>query len=178
MKKWMYLIFPTGMLGVFLVFYLSSKKQWDEAEATKATQVRMAKEADDAKKAAAESAARIAAKKRAVDQKAEDDARDKARQDKWDAESRAIEAVTAKSNAEAAALNKEAADLELEADTLRKKKEALNREDFDLLKQVELARTRQRDSELDIQRTVTMIADRASQSAMAQMPPAPAPMEK
>jgi hypothetical protein len=179
MKKWMYLIFPTAMLGVFLVFYLASKKKWDEAESARIAQVQQAKEADEAKKTVAESAARVAATKRAADQKKEDEAREKAKQEKWDADSRAIQVVTDKANSEVAASNQTLAALQHQADTLRKKKEALNREDFDLLKQVELAQIHQRDSELEIQRTVQMIADRAHQSALAQIPPPPpAPARK
>lgn len=173
MKKWSYIIFPAIMLGVFVAFYMASKKQWDEAEAQRTAEVQKAKEADDAKKAAAEEAARIAAHKRVEEQKKEEAEAEKKREDKWNAETAAIVAVTDKAKAEADASNKEAAELEVQIDTLRKQKEKLNREDFDLLKSLELARARQRDAELDIQRMVTMIADRAARSQMAAMHPAP-----
>jgi type IV secretory pathway VirB10-like protein len=175
MKKWMYLVFPGVMLAVFLVFYLSSKKKWEEQEAAHAAQIQAAKEADDAKKASAESAARIAAKKRSEDLKKEEDAYQKAKREKWDAESNAIKAVMDKSLADAAASTKEAASLEAEAAALRQQKDQLNGQDFDLLKKVELAQIRQRDSELEIQRTVRMIAERAGTSTMVQMPPPPPP---
>ena len=150
MKKWSYIIFPAIMLGVFVAFYMASKKKWDEAEAQKTADVQRAKEADDAKKAAAEEAARIAAHKRQEDQKKEDAAFEQKREDKWNAETAAIVKVTDTAKAEADASNKEAADLEIQIDTLRKRKEALNREDFDLLKNLELARSRQRDAELGV----------------------------
>lgn len=171
MKKWSYIIFPAIMLGVFVAFYMASKHKWDAAEAQRTAEVQKAKEADDAKKASAEEAARIAARKRVEEQKKEDAAFEQKRQDKWNAETAAIVKVTDTAKAEADASSKESADLELQIDNLRKKKEALNREDFDLLKNLELARSRQRDAELDIQRMVTMITDKAAQSQMAAVRP-------
>ena len=58
MKKWFYVLFPTALLGLFLIFYLSSVKETEAKE--EAHRVEMAKEkADaDAKKAAAESIAK------------------------------------------------------------------------------------------------------------------------
>ena len=71
MKKWSYIIFPAIMLGVFVVFYMASKKKWDEAEAQRTAEVQKAKEADDARKASAEEAARIANAHNFIMQKAD-----------------------------------------------------------------------------------------------------------
>jgi len=167
MKKWIYVVFPMAMLAVFLGFYLENKREWDAAEAARVLSEQKAKAAEDARKSAAEAAARIAAQKRADDQKREEAAKEQARRDKWDAETRAIQAVTDRANAEAEAAGKEAADLEIQIDTLRKQKEQLNRADFDLLKQVELARVQERIAELEVERMVRMIADRADQALAA-----------
>jgi len=167
MKKWTYVVFPVVMLAIFLTFYSAEKRRWDAAEAARILSEQKAKAADDARKAAAEAAARIAAKKRADDQKREEAAQEQARREKWDAETRGIQAVTDRANAEAAALNREASELEIEIDALRQQKEKLNREDFDLLKEVELARARQRTAELEIERLVAIISDRAEQSLAA-----------
>lgn len=178
MKKWMYLIFPGLMLGIFLVFYLSSVKRWDAQEAEKQRVAQEQKAADDKKKADAEEAARVAAQKRQEEQKQEEAKKAADREAKYQKQLGDFTSARDKANAHADQLNKEISELGVELDSLHRKKEQDNQDDFDLLKQVELARVKQRDAELEIQRMVAMIAQRASESAMANPPPAPAPVEK
>jgi hypothetical protein len=161
MRKWFLVICPLAMLAVFLGFYLASKHKWDADAAQAAEIARKAQIQEDAKKASQDEAARVAARQRADNQKREEEAREKTRLDKWNADTRAIEAVTAQATQEADASSKEVAALELEADTLRKQKEKVNRQDFDLLKQVELSHAREQTAELEISRLVTMVNDRA-----------------
>jgi len=78
-------------------------------------------------------------------------------------------------NAKATAYSKDSAALEIELDTLHKQKEQSNREDFDLLKQVELARVGLRAAEMENQRMVGMIAGKADDSFLTRMPPPPPP---
>ena len=63
----------------------------------------------------------------------------------------------------------------LQLDQLRKQRDQLSRETFDIAKQVELARVARRNAEMDEQRWIEMIANRAASSQMAQIPPPPAP---
>ncbi len=86
---------------------------------------------------------------------------------------RRIKAETDRSNAEAEKYAKEVSELTIELDTLHKQKDDLTREGFDLAKKVELAAVARRNAELEIQRLVQMMAERADQSIMAKMPPPP-----
>ena len=69
----------------------------------------------------------------------------------------------------------ESAALEIERDLLHKEKDRVGREAFDLAKQVELAKVARRNAELEEQRMVEMITRKATDSAMAKMPPPPPP---
>jgi len=175
MKKWMFVIFPGILLAVFLAFYFPNRAETEATLAKQAADAQHKKEVDDAAKAAAQEQARISAKQRADDQAKEDAAREQAATDKWNATSREIQKTTDEANAKADASSKEASALEIELDSLQKKKEQDNRDDFDLLKQVELARVSQRAAEADIQRLVQMIGNEADNSFLTRMPPPPPP---
>jgi hypothetical protein len=84
-----------------------------------------------------------------------------------------IKADTDGSNASAEKYAKTVSDLTIELDDLYKQKESLTRLNFDYLKKVQLAEVNRHDSEMDIQRMVDMISDRADQSSMTKMPPPP-----
>jgi hypothetical protein len=173
MKKWMYLIFPGLGLGIFLLFYLSFSKEQAAAELAHKAEVAAIQAADDAKKKAAEEQARQDAITRQQQQQAEEEKRAADKQKKYDAETQTIQADIDKYSAEADKFTKETSDLEIQLDTLNKQKEQLNREDFDLLKQVEISQVNQKNAELEIQRTVDMIAQKADQSALTALPPPP-----
>ncbi len=175
MKKWMYLIFPGVMLGIFLIFYLSSKHKMDEQKRIVAEQKAHADEEAAARKKQAEEAARIAARKRAEEQKAEDLKKESDRLAKYQAALRTIQEQEAKNKAEADLHSKNISDLEVQLDNLRRDRDRLTKEDFDLVKRVEAVRVQQRDAELDIQRMVGRISQRATNSQMVQAPPLPPP---
>jgi hypothetical protein len=61
----------------------------------------------------------------------------------------------------------------IELDNLNKQLDSLTRQNFDYLKKVQLAEVNRHDAEMDIQRMVDMIAERADQSSMTKMPPPP-----
>jgi cytoskeletal protein RodZ len=170
MKKWMYVISVSGMLAIFLVFYLSATKQHEERERQHAADAAIKKAAKDAEKAAIEAKAREDAETRA---KARADAEAKKEADKvaaWEAQGQKIQDATNKYNAQADASAKKAAELEVQLSALRTEKEKLNREAFDLAKGVELGKIARRDAELEIQRTTAMVARRAEQSTMTKLP--------
>jgi predicted nucleic acid-binding Zn-ribbon protein len=86
---------------------------------------------------------------------------------------RRIQADTDKFNAEVEKYSNEVSELTIELDSLHKQKDALTREGFDFAKRVELAQVVRQNAELEIQRMVQMIANRADQSMMTKMPPPP-----
>lgn len=175
MKKWMYLIFPGAMLGLFLIFYFAHQKEAVARE--EARKVAIAKkEADEkAKKAEAERIAREDAEKKQREREEEDRKKEEARRAKQAAEDKRIRDETEASRAEADKYAKEANQLEVELDRLRKEADRLGRETFDFAKQVEAARVARRNAELEAQRLLEMITRLAAESSITRPPAPPAP---
>jgi hypothetical protein len=172
MKKWMYLIFPAVMMGLFLIFYVSHTKEMTAREEARAAAV--AKKAAEEKRIKDETEARAredAAKKQA-EREAEEKRKEDERRAKVAALDKEIRDGIAAAKAEADKFSKEANALEVELDRLRKEKDRLGREAFEYAKQVEAARVARRNAELDSQRMLEMITKRASESALVR-PPAP-----
>ena len=61
----------------------------------------------------------------------------------------------------------------IELENLHRQKDALIREGFEKAKKVEAAAVARRNAEMEIQRLVQMLANRADQTLMAKMPPPP-----
>jgi hypothetical protein len=175
MKKWFYVLFPTILLGIFLIFYLSSRSETLAREATQREETARNKAEADKKKAEAEATAQADAEKRNI-QRANDEAKvAKDKEDKYNTEMAKIKAETDKASATADTYSKKVSELTIELENLHKQKDNLTRESFDLLKKIELAEVARRNAELEIQRYDEMIANRADQSFMTKMPPAPPP---
>jgi hypothetical protein len=178
MKKWMYLIFPGAMLGLFLVVYLAESKKTEEREREHATEVARQKKAEDDKQDVLKKKAEADAKKRADDRAAEEAKKEHDRVAKWEAEAQKILDDTNKSKKAGDDSSKKIANAEAELATLRANREKANREYLELLKNVERAKIDRRTAELEIQRTTDMIARKAADSAMTKMPPPPPPPAK
>jgi membrane protein involved in colicin uptake len=173
----MYVFGPGLMLAVFLFFYFASKAETDaRLRAEKIHKEEVAREAE-AKKQAAEAKARADAEARNAERAAEETKAAKDKQDKYDNEMRRIKDDTDKANANAEAYAKQVSELTIELDSLRKQRDTITREGFDLAKRVELAEVTRRNAELEIQRMVEMISNRADQSTLTKMPPPPPPKE-
>jgi hypothetical protein len=178
MKKWMYLIFPGVMLGVFLVIYFAHEKEADLRERTRAEEVMKKKAEDKRQKDIAEEKAKESAQKAQKEREQEEAKKDAERQAKSAAIDKEIADTTAAAVAEADKNAKQAAALEVELDRLHKAKDQLSRQTFDLAKQVELAKVDKGNAEMESQRMVEMIARRAAESSMTRMPMPPAPPAK
>src|ERR1019366_833395 len=175
MKKWMYVLGPGLMLAVFLFFYFASKSETDaRLKEEKAHKEQVEKDAE-AKKQAAEAKARADAEARNAQRTTDEAKIAKDKQDKYDSDMRRIKDDTDKASANAETYAKQVSELTIELDTLRKQKDTMTRDGFDLAKHVELAEVARRNAELEIQRMVEMIANRADQSTMTKMPPPPPP---
>lgn len=177
MKKWMYLIAPAVMLGIFMIFYFSYVEEAHAKEArVKAEAVAKQKEAEEKKKVA-EAKAREDAKKRQEERDAEERKKEKDRADKQAAEDKKVKDATDEAIAKFKASEAEGKKLQAELDALRADKDKQTRETFDLAKQVELARIARRNAEIEAQRFTEMISKRAADSSMTRLPvvpPAPA----
>ena len=129
--------------------------------------------AEDAQQAEAERRAKEDADRRTAEREATEAAKIAKRDAEWAATGKEIADDTAKYSSEAAKFAQEKADLELSLLDVRNKHQKLTTESYELMKEVELARIAKRTAELKEQRMVEMVANRAKQSAMAQMPPPP-----
>ena len=175
MKKWMYLVFPGAMLGIFLVFFLSHSKEAEAREKVR-LEVQAKKLAEEAaKKKAEEDRARADAEKRSAERAAEDAKKEAEKIAKQATIDREIKEATDKALAEAATSQKTIDGLEAELERLHKQKDQLSRDGFDIAKQVEAAKVAKRTAELEIQRTVDLVARRAQDSYLTRMPPPPPP---
>jgi chromosome segregation ATPase len=175
MKKWFYVLFPTIMIAVFLLFYMSSRKETIAREVAQKEEAARTKAEADRKKAEAEATAQADAERRNVQRAADEAKAAKDKEDKYNAEMAKIKAETDRANASAEKFSKQVSDLTIELDTLHKQKDELTRESFELLKKIELQEVARRNAELEIQRYDEMIANRADESFMTKMPPAPPP---
>ncbi len=175
MKKWFYVLFPTILLGIFLIFYLSSRSETLAREATQREEAARTKAEADKKKAEAEATAQADAEKRNVQRAADEAKAAKDKEDKYNAEMAKIKAETDRANGTADTYSKQVSELTIELENLHKQKDNLTRESFDLLKKIELSEVARRNAELEIQRYDEMIANRADQSILTKMPPAPPP---
>lgn len=177
MKKWMYLIAPAVMLGIFMVFYFSYVEKAHAKEAAAKAKIVAEQNAAAEKKKVAENKAREDAKKRQEDREAEERKKEKERADKQAAEDKKVKDATDEALAKLKASETESKKLQADLDALRANKEKLTRETFDIAKQVELARIARRNAEIEGQRFTEMISKRAADSSMTRLPvvpPAPA----
>ena len=175
MKKWMYLIAPGIMLGLFLFVYFGHVEKTHAKEKAKAEKIAMEKADAERKKVAAETKAREDAKKRQDERDAEEKKKADEKAAKQAADDKKVKDQTNEYTAKANAAGKKVADLEKQLATMRSDKEKLIRETFDLAKAVELARIARRNAELEIQRMTEMVTRRASDSSLTKPPAMPAP---
>ena len=178
MKKWMYVIFPGIMLALFLVVYTSHVKEAEQREQARLQKVAEERKADEAKKKQAEALAAADAKKRQEEQKVEEAKREAEQEAKIAKRDKDLADAIAKYRGRADGFAKQADALEIELDRLHKEKEQLSRNDFEMAKQVELARVAKQNAEMQEQHITEMIAQRAATSSMAVMPPPPPPARK
>jgi hypothetical protein len=176
MKKWMYLIFPSLLLAVFLTFYFMDAKRVAERDRVHALEVQRRDAEEAQKQKDLKERAEADAKKRADERAAELAKKEADKLARWTKAGKDIQDANDKSNAESNRHSIKIAELEKQLDSLRTLREKTNQEYLELLKKVELAKIDRRSAELEIQRTTEMIARRAAESSMAKsVPPPPAP---
>lgn len=175
MKKWMYLVFPGAMLGLFLVFFLSHTKEAEAREKVRLEALAQKIASDAAQKKADEDRARADAEKRATERAADDAKKEAERTAKQAAINKDVQDATDKAIAEAGAFQKAIDRLETELDQAHKQQDQLSRDTFDMEKQVELAKVARRVAELEIQRTVALVERKAQETYLTRLPPPPPP---
>jgi hypothetical protein len=172
-----YIIVPTILMVGFGFIYKNFTVEnaiKEEQEAIHRAEVVAAEEAQQAE---GERRAKEDADRRTAEREADEAKTTAERRAKWAAAGQEIADDTAKYNSEANAFAKEVAEFEITLLETRNTHQALNTETFELMKKVENARIAKRTAELKEQRFVEMVANRAKESMMAQMPPPPPPVE-
>lgn len=175
MKKWMYVISVGSMLAVFLFFYTTHLKEAEIKE-----KARLEKKArEDAEAEAAKKTREDQARKDAADRAAKREQEEKEKEAKkladWQKANKEIQDSIDQHNAKADEYSKLISRLDIELSTLRANKEKLNRENFDVARDVEAARIEKHTSELEIQRITDLIAKRAADSSLTRAPEVPKP---
>lgn len=175
MKKWLYLIVPTVLLAIFLFFFFAHREEAREKQIAHKAAVAQREQEETTRKAEIERKAREDAERRSAERLAAEKQKEADRIAKWEEAGRKIQEDTVRYNAESDVLAKKAAVLEIELDALRQSKAKINAEVLILNKQIETALIDQRTAELQNQRMVQMIANRASESSLTRGPVTPAP---
>jgi hypothetical protein len=166
-----YFIVPLVLLAVFGFRYNSAVKEM-EAKAVSQQAAADARKAEEKKrKDEIELKATADAKKRQEEREAADRAKEEKKTREYEEGLKALRDEAAKYSTEADKLSKEAADLELQISQARTEKEKLNRETFDLAKVVEQTKIDRRTAELEIQRTVEMVAKKLNDNSVVVPPP-------
>ncbi|PTX96473.1 hypothetical protein [Opitutus sp. ER46] len=173
MKKWMYVIFPALMLGGFLLVYTSHVEEAEAREKARIEKVEADRKEAARLKKEAELRAQVDAQKRQQEREEEERKKEEERVRKQQAADKELRDAIAQFRGEADKSAKQASELEIELDRLHKVKDQTSREDFELAKQVELARVAKRNAELQQQHLTAMLSQRAGASGLAKMPPPP-----
>lgn len=172
MKK-LYIIVPLVLLVAFIFLYMDFSKKHAALEIQHAEEAAMAKKEEDARKAAAERASREESARRTAEREAEAAAKEAARRKQWEEAGARLAEETRGYKMQADAHSKRVNELEIELLEIRRQKDAESEEALALAEKVELARIAKRNAELEVQRLNQMLAQRAAESALAQMPPPP-----
>jgi preprotein translocase subunit SecF len=178
MKKWLYLVLPVVMAGVFLIFFFQHEKERDVREATNKAKAEAKASAEKAVKDAAEAKAKESALLAQQERDRENAAREAARKAQQDAVDKDIKDKTDASLLEIDTNTRKSKQLETEIERLVAERERVTREAFELAKQVELATVARRNAEMEEQRLTEMIARRTGESFLPRLPPPPPPPSK
>ena len=178
MKKWLYIVLPIIMTGVFLVFYFQYEEQREVRAATRAQENAQKAAAEKAVKDDAEAKAKESARIAQEERDRENATREAARKAQQDAVDKDIKDKTDTSLAEIDAAATRARQLSADIERMILDRERMAREAFALAKEVEIAMVAKRNAEMEEQRLIEMIARRTANSSMTQLPPPPAPPTK
>lgn len=157
----LYIIVPALLLAAFSGVYLVHTKDAAAKSVLVAAEAAKKTEAERARKAEAERQAREDAERRSAERIAEEKRKEDERRAKWEAAGKQIAADTDAYRMRAEKNADEARALEAQLAALRAEKEKTRRVTFELAKEVEAARIRKRNAELEIQRMVEAVARKA-----------------
>lgn len=168
-----YFIVPALLLGGFIFLYRGASAEMKLKEETVLAQRKAEKAAEDARRAEVEKIAQADAEKRQREREKEELAKQEKKEKDYRDGMAKLKKETDGYLAEADKLAKEAAELEIALVNGRTLRDKTNRESFEISKQMELAKINRRSAELEIQRLIEMVGNKAASSSLAAMPVAP-----
>jgi hypothetical protein len=173
MKKLLltYVVTPGIMFGIFLFFYNGAVKEMHAKEERQRIEKAEKDKVEADRKAVIEQKALADAEKRQKDREAEDAKKAAEKEAAYAKVMTQLASDTTDENAQADKLAKEVGGLEISISQARSNKEKLNRETFDLAKEVELAKVNRRNAEIEIQRMVEIAGKKVADSSVAVLPP-------
>ena len=166
-----YLIVPIVLLAIFAVTYNSSLQEMHAREMANQAKATKIKIEEKRRKDEVELKATADAKRRQEERDAEDRKKQAKKQAEYDDAMKSLRDQTADYTTQAAKLSKEITDLESQIAQNRNAKENLARENLALAKTVDLMKINRRNAELEIQRTMEMVAKKLNDSSIAVSPP-------
>lgn len=171
-----YLVIPGIMLAVFVFFYSGAVKEMTAKAEAQAAAKAAADAAEAARKKEIEEKATADAARRQKEREDEEAAKEAKKEADYQAVMTQLRTETADYKAQGDKLHKEVQDLELAISQARSAKERLNRETFDLAKEVELAKISRRNAEIEIQRMIEITGKKVADTSIAK-PPALTPVK-
>jgi len=173
MKKLLltYVVMPGIMFGIFLFFYNGAVKEMHAKEEHQKMEKKAKDDAEAARKKVIEDKAIADAEKRQKDREAEDAKKAAEKEAAYNKIMAQLASDTADENAQSDKIAKDVGNLEISISQARSDKEKLNRETFDLAKQVEMAKINRRNAEIEIQRMVEIAGKKVADSSVAIAPP-------
>lgn len=173
-----YFIVPALLLGGFIFLYRGAIDEMKIKEDKRLAQIATDKAAEEKHRHEVEEIAQKDAEKRQEERIQEEKAKQAKKEKDYNDAMAKLKKETDGYAADVKKLTKEAADLEIALLNGRISRDKLNRESFELSKQVELAKINRRSAELEIQRLIEMVGTKAGASTLAAMPPPPPPVKK
>jgi len=173
MKKLLltYVVTPGIMFGIFLFFYNGAVKEMHAKEARQAAEKAAKDKVEADRKAEIEKKALADAEKRQREREAEEAKKASEKEAAYNNVMKQLATDTADENAQADKIAKDVGNLEISITQARSDKEKLNRETFDLAKEVELAKVNRRNAEIELQRMVEIAGKKVADSSVAVLPP-------
>lgn len=173
MKKLLltYVVTPGIMFGIFLFFYNGAVKEMDAKVERQRIEKAEKDKVEAERKKVIEDKALADAERRQKEREAEDAKKLAQKEAEYTKVMNQLASDTADENAQADKLAKEVGELEISISQTRSTKEKLNRETFDLAKEVELAKVNRRNAEIEIQRMVEIAGKKVADSSVAILPP-------
>lgn len=169
-----YFIVPGILIAAFICIQRPAQQRIEAAAQAHAAQLIRERAVEDARRLTAQHAAAADSRKRTAELQAQEQLKADTKRQNYENLLQRINDQTSAHLAASDGLSTELSALDQQLSELRVRKEATERDSFDLTKKLELQRAFRRSTDLEIQRTSAMVAQRFADSTWASSPAAAA----